>query len=252
MSIINNTTARYLLIAALVPFLLMIQTTAFSAISITENNDLPLVAIGASKIIHSDKQDALTVNGQQIIFDDQSAIVFINPDSDKAPTAIDSIQNGDQIIVYGELVGPGILLATEVVVTGDKHVEGASQTYLRAIVEHTGDIGIAYSGNTIIDYTGTLSSDNLSQIKPGDVVEVHGTSFDSYFLAEAGYLVGSSLSTTANNSSAILGQRGSGIRGQRGSGIRGQRGSGIRGQRGSGIRGQRGSGIRGQRGSGIR
>ncbi len=192
MKIINNITARYLLIAALVPFLLMIQTTAFSAISITENNDLPLVAIGASKIIHSDKQDKLTVNGQQIIFDDQSAIFFINPDSDKAPTAIDknSIQNGDQIIVYGELVDPGILLATEVVVTGIKHIDGASQTYLRAIVERTGNIGIAYSGNTIIDYTGTLSSDDLSQIKPGDVIEVHGTSFDSYFLAEAGYLVG--------------------------------------------------------------
>ena len=224
MSIINNITTRNLLIAALVPFLLMIETTAFSAVSTAENNNLPLVAIGAGKIIRSGKQDVLTVNGQQIIFDDQSAVFVINPDSGKAPTAIDknSIQNGDQIIVYGELVDPGLVLATEVIVTGDKHVEGASQTYLRAIVERTGNIGIAYSGNTIIDYTGTLSNNDLSQIKPGDVVEVHGTSFDSYFLAEAGYIVGGILNSlsTATNSSAILGQRGSGIRGQRGSGIR--------------------------------
>ena len=249
---------RKFLTLAISSFLLMASTAVFSAISVIDNIDEPpLVAIGSTRVLNLEGHATLTINGQQVVFDDQTLVFASGPDSDNSNTTSGkaSLRDGDYLYVFGELIQPGILLATEVYVSDEEYIEGVSRTYMKAILDRTEtSVGVAYSGDSIIDYNRALHSDELSSLGNGNVIEILGTSFGSNFFADSGRILDTNeyAADSLSLESLALGQRGSGIRGQRGSGIRGQRGSGIRGQRGSGIRGQRGSGIRGQRGSGIR
>jgi hypothetical protein len=192
--------------------------------------ELPLIAVGPSKIISLNNEAILTVNGQHIVFDAQT----ITPN--------DSIQAGDYLAVYGETIEPGLSLATEVLLIDESYVEGASITFLRAIIDRASSDGVVYSNASVIDYTGTLHIDDLAQVGPGLIVEVSGVSYGNLLVADEGHLLdgyeSSTVAQETHNSldSIIKGQRGSSLRGQRGSSLRGQRGSSLRGQRGSSIR----------------
>ena len=258
MNLKTKISIRNIFASAIFPCLLLANTTSLSAVSVFNSLDEPpLVAIGSAKVINLNSQNLVTVNGQKVVIDDQTIVFASHSYPRETNTVIgkEALRDGDYLYVFGELVQAGILLATNVYVSDEQYVDGVSRTYMKAILDRaTTSVGIAYSGNSIIDYTAALHNDDLSALENDHAIELLGTSYGSHFFADSGRIIDTK--DTAGDSSGIasyvLGQRGSGIRGQRGSGIRGQRGSGIRGQRGSGIRGQRGSGIRGQRGSGIR
>jgi hypothetical protein len=210
---------------------------------------LPIVAIGPiSRIARDDNSIALL--GQNIVFDDQTVTILTNDDGPESLVAagrngLESLQDGDYVVVAGENMDSGESLGTVVIQLSTTFVNGSSPVYLRTIVDSIlPAIGGASSGATNIDFSGALHDDALAQVPNGSIVE--------YF----GYTSGSDstklFATYGGDVSAEQGISGSGLRGISGSGLRGISGSGLRGISGSGLRGISGSGLRGISGSGLR
>ena len=238
---------------------------AFASNNSFDEDIIPLIAIGPANLEKVAGYTALSVNGQEIIVDSQTQMMTRRGSSDDlALSKASRIEAGDYLEVYGEPVDVGQALGTIIVIRDEQYVDGASETYLAAIVGSTGTDGYAYSNGSMIDLTAALYDQRAQGITEGEIVELYGTNIGDTLLASKANSVGRGISdaysqlTGLRGSSGIRGLRGSsGIRGLRGSsGLRGLRGSsGIRGLRGSsGIRGLRGSsGLRGLRGSsGIR
>jgi hypothetical protein len=213
--------------------------------------ELPLVAMGPA--VYSDSK--LTVNGQTIIRDGQTTIAA---EDGARPSRI---RQGDYIAVTGDIMESGISLATTILVLNEEYVDGASPTYLRAIIDDVSDSGIARSANSQVDFTPSLSQTDLTNISSGNVVEFVGFNANDLMVATTTVSLGTTpamndgrlgSSVTAIRGSGVRAIRGSGVRAIRGSGVRAIRGSGVRAIRGSGVRAIRGSGVRAIRGSGVR
>jgi hypothetical protein len=194
---------------------------------------LPIVAIGPiSRIARDDNSIALL--GQNIVFDDQTVTILTNDDGPESLVAagrngLESLQDGDYVVVAGENMDSGESLGTVVIQLSTTFVNGSSPVYLRTIVDSIlPAIGGASSGATNIDFSGALHDDALAQVPNGSIVE--------YF----GYTSGSDstklFATYGGDVSAEQGISGSGLRGISGSGLRGISGSGLRGISGSGLR----------------
>ncbi len=206
--------------------------STYSALALAESalhsiDDLPLVAIGPV----SYKDSRLTVNGQAIIRDGETTIEA----EDGSPHA--RLRQGDYVAVTGDLMEPGRALATAIVVLDEEYVEGASPTYLRAIIESTSSSGVAYSAGSQVDFTPSLFQTELANIAQGDIAEFIGFNSDQLLVATEGGLV----DTDGSMNAGLLG---SSVQGIRTSGTRGIRTSGTRGIRTSGTRGIRTSGTR--------
>ncbi len=261
----KSSVKRIATIAAVAAISAVSANLAYASSNSLEEDMIPLIAIGPAYLEKVAGYRTLSVNGQEIIIDSQTQMMTRSgPSSDLALSKASKIDSGDYIEVYGEPVDVGLALGTIIVIRDEPYVDGASETYLAAIVGSTGTNGFAYSNGSTIDLTAALYGQAAQGIAEGDIVELYGTNVGNTLLASEANGVGRDISaaysqlTGIRGSSGLRGLRGSsGIRGLRGSsGIRGLRGSsGIRGMRGSsGIRGLRGSsGIRGMRGSsGIR
>jgi hypothetical protein len=256
----NNRLIGHSLVTTLSGILLCtLSMTSIAGVSETETQDhnIPLLALGPITAIDAENA-TIVVNGQRYIFDSQSSI-FLPSSSGQlvelsGSNALSSLKTGSLITVHGELIESGIGLATIATVVDGVFVDGASEAYVKIIVDESrNSVGQVTSGGLVVDYTAALSNaaSDLSSLKAGDRVDFIGTLHDNVLYAS---------STSPANNSNVSGTRGSGTRGTRGSGTRGTRGSGTRaadfsdldGTRGSGTRGTRGSGTRGTRGSGTR
>jgi hypothetical protein len=200
----------------------------------TIDYDIPLLAIGPISNIDAENGSIL-VNGQLFITDSQTKI--------SNQTAV-----GDYVAVGGEIMHPGVSLATEVITLDDAYTAGASPAYIRAIIENNDpSLALATSGISKLDYSAALHADVL--ISQNEEVEFIGHAFGNSFFASAVTILGTA---SAGGQSDLQNIRGSGLRNIRGSGLRNIRGSGLRNIRGSGLRNIRGSGLRNIRGSGLR
>ncbi|MCP4832266.1 MAG: hypothetical protein GY886_08665, partial [Gammaproteobacteria bacterium] len=211
---------------------------------------IPLLAVGQVTDIDS-KNSTISVNGLNFIIDDVSTL-YDSATSTVNPTNI--ISTGEYVSIAGEMIDPGVGLATLIQRIPTTYVPGSSYSYSRIIVENIDTtFGTITSGNATIDFQNALFNPNLSGLTKGDVAEFIGFTtgtIDNNLIALSGKEILSPLEI--NQLKGLRGQRGTGLRGQRGTGLRGQRGTGLRGQRGTGLRGQRGTGLRGQRGTGLR
>ena len=218
--------------------------SGFAGTSGTITDDIPLIAIGPiSKIDLA--SNTITVNGQRLIFDSQTS-THTDGSSSQGIAGLALLNTTDYVQIGGDVMDPGLSLATSVEVLNESYVEGSSAAYVRAIIgKHASSIGHAYSGQSVIDYTSALSTSLLSNFSENDVVEFAGTSVGGTFLA-------SSTTSISENYSCVTAGRGSGTRAGRGSGTRAGRGSGTRADDESGVLAGRGSGTRAGRGSGTR
>ena len=205
--------------------------------------EIPLVAIGPAS--YSDSK--LTVNGQIIVRDGQTTI-----ESESGPRP-SRVRQGAYVAVAGDVLEPGKALATSIVVLDEEYVDGASPTYLRAMIDNITSSGLAYSANTTVDITPSLFQPEIANIANGDLVEFTGFNSNDLMVATNGLMLGNTTSISSGRlGSEVAAIRGSGARAIRGSGARAIRGSGARAIRGSGARAIRGSGARAIRGSGAR
>ena len=186
-------------------FAALIASFASIASNAFEGLDVPLVAIGEADV-SSLGTYSLSVNGQKFVFDDHTVTAIENSTkSGNGPSGARLIRDGDYVAVSGELMDPGVTLATTIIILDEAYVDGASPTYVRAIIDGVDSSGYAYSRDSAVDYTASLYE--TQSIQPGDVVEFEGVSVEGVMLA----------------TSTLSGQRSSGLRGQRSSGLRGQR-----------------------------
>jgi len=221
------------------------------------SEELPLIAVG--KIEHIDlAESAVYVNGQRIVLDNYTEVHSSDVSLD-GYIGLSELTLFDYVAIGGENIDAGTSLATVIAKLDEAYVDGSSPAYLRAVISSSsGETGIALSGNSLIDYTGSLHSSENPKLAAGQLVEFFGTTIDSSFEATQAKTLGSlGLGTNMASVQAIRGSgvraiRGSGVRAIRGSGVRAIRGSGVRAIRGSGVRAIRGSGVRAIRGSGVR
>ena len=170
----------------------LLALTAWSISNAAYNpDDLPLVAMGPADVSGA----TLSVNDQRILYDGQTVTVIqaINAEGVLETTntiGVTRISDGDYVAIAGELIEPGVTLATAIIVLAEEYTEGASQTYVRSIISATDDAGFAFSGDSAIDYNGTLHTDELGALSPGDVVEFVGTETENVFVANTGNLAG--------------------------------------------------------------
>ncbi|MCC7329847.1 MAG: hypothetical protein IT484_06780 [Gammaproteobacteria bacterium] len=188
---------------------------------------------------------------------------------------------GDYVAVTGELSPDGPATATAVIRLGGSYSAGNSAVYLRGAVASLTTNGLATINQTRIDLAQGYGGNRMSELAPGDVIEILG--FEAQDSHGESLIVATSASNLVDGSgvrgihgsglrsaddSSVLGIHGSGVRGIHGSGLRstddsnvlGIHGSGVRGIHGSGLRstddsnvlGIHGSGVRGIHGSGLR
>ena len=241
----KSSVKRIATIAAVAAISAVSANLAYASSNSLEEDMIPLIAIGPAYLEKVAGYRTLSVNGQEIIIDSQTQMMTRSgPSSDLALSKASKIDSGDYIEVYGEPVDVGLALGTIIVIRDEPYVDGASETYLAAIVGSTGTNGFAYSNGSTIDLTAALYGQAAQGIAEGDIVELYGTNVGNTLLASEANGVGRDISAAY---SRLTGQRASGtLRGQRASGtLRGQRASGtLRGQRASGtLRGQRASGT---------
>ncbi len=200
----------------------------------SQNDDIPLLAVGPISNIDAEN-NTFSINGQLFITDAQTEVA-------------DQTSVGDYVAVGGEIMNPGISLATTVVAIDDDYIAGASPAYIRVIIENIEPaLARATSGASKLDYSASLHADVT--ISQNEEVEFFGSAFGDHFFA---FTVTTHSTTPSNGQSNLQNIRGSGLRNIRGSGLRNIRGSGLRNIRGSGLRNIRGSGLRNIRGSGLR
>ncbi len=218
-----------------------------------DHGDVPLISVGMIQEIDLENS-SVVVNGQTIVVDmatelqTSDAIHF-------GYLSLGQLEQRDYVAIFGELIEPGLSLATIISLESSEYTQGASPAYIKAIVSDSDfTSATATSGSTFIDFSASLHSTDNTAISDGDTVEFFGTAIDS--LLSATYIRNSSnqagSAAQAIRGSGVRAIRGSGVRAIRGSGVRAIRGSGVRAIRGSGVRAIRGSGVRAIRGSGVR
>jgi hypothetical protein len=206
------------------------------------DSESPLIALGPITALDT-LNGSISINGQVIIFDDQT-VTGTTESIAFGLGGTSLLSAGDYVIVTGELMDPGLSLATDVLLLDEAYVAGDSEAYLRVLTDQNNSTeGKVYSGDTTIDYSPALYSNSLDQWVEGTEVEFYGNAYENYFLAVD--------ALAANESSQTQAIRGSGVRAIRGSGVRAIRGSGVRAIRGSGVRAIRGSGVRSDANSGT-
>jgi len=233
--------------------------------NVIANEKAPLVAAGPISAIDF-KNNYIVVHGQQFVLDAVSQVSTTSQNYESSrPSSLADLAIDDYVAITGDVVAPGIALATDIILLSENYVEGASFAFIAGFAS---DIdkqrGLARIGNTVVDYTGALFASSLEQLDSSSIVEFKGTSYGNSFFATSGTIDGSQSISAEVESSVSRAGRGSGIRrAGRGSGIRAEDDSALsRAGRGSGIRrAGRGSGIRAEddsalsragRGSGIR
>ena len=142
------------------------------------SDDLQLAAIGPASV----KDSGLSILGQNIVLDDITEVISI-PTGEQAVgvDAASLISSGDNISVAGEVMDPGQILATVIVITKNDYVHGADSAYLKARVSSVNPItAIATSVGSTIDYAASLYNGSTNSFAVGDVIEASGfTSPDS-------------------------------------------------------------------------
>jgi hypothetical protein len=217
-----------------------IASSDYSVVTNESEDETPLLVIGQISNIHLDT-NTLTINGQSILLDSQTTTESSGGVS-YGLAGLNKLFIGDHVAVSGELMDPGLSLATTIIIFDDSYAAGDSTAYLRAIIDSfDASTATAKSGSSSIE----LSSTEASNISAGSEIEVFGSAYGTTFIANT-------LSNLSNTEAGLLAIRGSGVRAIRGSGVRAIRGSGVRAIRGSGVRAIRGSGVRAIRGSGVR
>ncbi|MFO1355681.1 MAG: DUF5666 domain-containing protein [Gammaproteobacteria bacterium] len=164
---------------------------------------------------------------------------------------------GDYVAVTGELSPDGPATATAVIRLGGSYSAGNSAVYLRGAVASLTTNGLATINQTRIDLAQGYGGNRMSELAPGDVIEILG--FEAQDSHGESLIVATSASNLVDGS-GVRGIHGSGLRSADDSSVLGIHGSGVRGIHGSGLRstddsnvlGIHGSGVRGIHGSGIR
>jgi hypothetical protein len=139
---------------------------------------LPVVAIGPiSKV--SAKSNVISVLGQNIILDDQTLTISIKNGA-ATPTihknSLNSLNEGDYIVVAGEVMDSGNSLGTILIKLATSFVDGSSPVYVRgALSSVSPTISAANSGKTEIDYSSALYEDGLFDATVGSIVEFFAT-----------------------------------------------------------------------------
>ena len=218
--------------------LLLLPLAAFGGISgadiqnissTTDNGDVPLIGVGVVQEIDLENS-TVVVNGQKIVVDLATELQSSDT-THYGYLSLGELKPADYIAVYGEVMDPGLSLATIITVVNSEYSQGASPAYIKAIVNDAdASSATANSGSTVIDFSSSLHSMTDTELSGGDIVEFFGTAVDS--LVSATYV----RKTSGQSSSAVQAIRGSGVRAIRGSGVRAIRGSGVRAIRGSGVR----------------
>jgi hypothetical protein len=148
-----------------------------SAIAVFE--EIPLVAVGPLTY-RTDGGNSINVLGQNVIFDEQTAVISF--DSDKSfpvvaegKDAFKLLAADDYIAVAGEIIGPGEHLGTVIIKLPERYSDGISLAYARSMAADVNYvIGLAKSGTTEIDFTGALYDSQFMPASNGSVVEYFG------------------------------------------------------------------------------
>jgi hypothetical protein len=141
--------------------------------------DLPLSAIGTISNI-SVASGTIKILGQDILIDDQTIFIDLNENSgsplvSKGSAGINSLQEGNYIVIAGEYMDPGRHLGTVVIKVSEHSNAGNSIAYLRSkFVADSGLTGSGKSGNSSVDYTAAMYNPELTTISTNDAVEYFG------------------------------------------------------------------------------
>ena len=157
--------------------------------------EIPLIALGRLTE-RSDGEASINVLGQDVIFDDQTAVISFDaneplPTVAEGKDAIKLLNVDDYIAVAGEIMGPAKYLGTVIVKLPKQYLDGISLAYVRNLTaEIKADVGIAQSGSTEIDYTGSLYNSELVSTSSGSVAEYFGfTATKKKMIAAYGHII---------------------------------------------------------------
>ena len=142
--------------------------------------EIPLIALGPVAK-RSDGEASISVLGQDVIFDSQTAVISFDaneplPIIAEGTDAVRLLNEDDYIAVAGEIMGPAEHLGTVIIKLPEQYFDGISIAYVRSmtLAEQNSDFGIAQSGSTEIDYTGALHDNQLVPTSSGSVIEYFG------------------------------------------------------------------------------
>ncbi|MGI9318047.1 MAG: hypothetical protein ACR2QW_12015 [bacterium] len=173
-------------------------------------------------------ENLIEVNGQNLILDSQS-LVESQLGNFNGITGLKYLSIGDHVAVTGDLMDPGVSLASEVIVFEAPYVAGSSESFARVVISSFDtERATVSSGKTQVN----LSNIANTGFTAGEEIEAFGSAFDESFVAQSITIPSDSNSET----SGLVKIRASGSRKIRASGSRKIRASGSRKIRASGSR----------------
>ena len=141
--------------------------------------EIPLVAIGAIANTAA-KEGFVTVLGQEVVIDSHTLTIAVD-DETGLPTksigldGIRQVQDGDYVVVAGELIEPGRQLATIIIKIPMRFEANDSIVYLRSkFSKDSAKEGNGYAGNSSVDFSGTLYNPTLATTSSDDAIEYFG------------------------------------------------------------------------------